>query len=133
MQKKYIYASLPVIVALLAIVGTDITGLAYAQETPTLPDEIPVNFRTSDAVIIGLGVLGGLTVAFLGKSEASKETNFKFDGRKFARPVVIAVLTSIPLAIAAAMQFTELNLVTMFLIYAATMGIAEVSGRIKRR
>lgn len=131
MQKRHIYASIPLIVAVLAIVATNATDLVYAEQH--IPDEIPVNFRTSDAIIIGLGILGGLTVAFLGKSEASKETDFKFDARKFARPVVVAVLTAIPLAIAAAMEFTELNIVTMFLIYAATMGIAEVSGRIKRR
>jgi len=117
------------LIAVLVVVAT--TGLAFAEEH--IPDEIPITFRTSDAVILGLGVLGGLTVAFLGKSEASKEANFKFDARKFARPVVVAVLASVPLAIAASLEFTELNLVTMFMIYGASGFAAELSGRIKRR
>ena len=116
----------------LALFASD-QAYVYAADHPTIPDELPVNFRTSDAIIIVLGVLGGLTVALLGKSEASKAPSYKFDARKFARPIIIAVLASVPLAIAASLQFTELNLVTMFMIYAASGFVAELSGRIKRR
>lgn len=121
------------IVALMAIIITSTTGLVFAQETPT-PDEIPINFKASDGVIIVLGVLGGLTVAFLGKANATKQDPTEpFDAAKFARPIIVAVLASIPLAIAAAMQFTELNIVTMFMIYASSGFVAEVSGRLKTK
>lgn len=122
------------IVALMAIIITSTTGLVFAQETPNLPDEIPINFKASDGVIIVLGVLGGLTVAFLGKANATKQDPTEpFDAAKFARPIIVAVLASIPLAITASLQYTELNIVTMFLIYAASGFVAEVSGRLKTK
>lgn len=103
--------------------------MAFAQSE--LPDDIPIHFSASQALVIGLGIAGGLTVAILGKAKASKEdSDFKFDARKYARPIVVAALTSIPLAIGAALGFAELNLVTMFLIYAASMGTAEFSKRV---
>ena len=103
---------------------------AFAQTE--LPSDIPINFSWSQLIVIGLGIAGGLTVAFLGKAKAEKEeANFEFDARKYARPILIAVLTSIPLAIAAAVGFVELNLVTMFLIYTASLGTAAVSKMVK--
>lgn len=132
MNKKYIHASIPAIVAVIAILAMGSTELAYAQDTPDLPDELPVNFKASDLVIIVLGVLGGLTVAFLGKANATaKDPTEKFNGAKFARPIIVAVLASIPLAITASLQYTELNLVTMFLIYGASGFVAVVSNNLK--
>ena len=122
------------IVALLAIASiigvAGIAPSAFAQtETPA---EIPINFSPSQLIVIGLGVAGGVTVAFLGKAKAEKEDkDFEFDARKYARPIIIATLTSIPLAITAAAGFVELNMVTMFLIYTASLGTAAVSKMVK--
>lgn len=111
------------------IIGAAIPS-AFAQTEIT--SDIPINFSLSQFIVIGLGVAGGLTVAFLGKAKAQKEdTNFEFDARKYARPILIATLTSIPLAITAAAGFVELNLVTMFLIYTASLGTAAVSKMVK--
>ena len=92
MNRKFMYGSIPAIVALVDILAMGPTELAYAQE---LPEELPINFKASDLVIIVLGVLGGLTVAFLGKANATaKDPTEKFNGAKFARPVIVAVLAS---------------------------------------
>ena len=117
---------------IVALAATFTTQSVLAQEDTSKP----IEFATSDAVIIGLGVAGGLTVAFLGKSEASKKASaakvaFEFNAAKFARPVIVAVLTSIPIAIAASMEFEVLTLFNMFLVYGATLGMAELSGRVK--
>lgn len=134
MQKRHMFTILPIILAVVTILGMNMSESVYAQNTPDLPDDIPINFKASDGIIIILGVMGGLTVAFLGKANATKkDPNEKFDGAKFARPIIVAVLTSIPLAIAASLQYTELNIITMFLIYAASGFVAEVSNRIKKK
>ncbi len=120
--------TLLVITGLIAGVGV-IPG-AFAQTE--LPSEIPINFSVSQLIVIGLGIAGGITVAMLGKAKAEKEDeSFEFDARKYARPILIAALTSIPLAITAAIGFVELNLVTMFLIYTASLGTAAVSKMVK--
>lgn len=115
---------------IVALSATFAYQSVLAQEEGT-----PIEFATSDIVVIGLGVAGGLTVAFLGKSQATKkattEKPFSFDGAKFARPIIVAVLAAIPIAIAASMEFQVLTLFNMFLIYGATLGMAELSGRIK--
>lgn len=122
-------AALYTVVFSLIVVSTTL-GNAFAQSE--IPEDVPVNFSASQAIVVGLGIAGGLTVAFLGNSQASKEdSDYKFDARKFARPVIIAVLTAIPLAITAATGLMELNLVTMFMIYTATLGTAELSKRVK--
>lgn len=104
---------------------------AFAQTD--LPTDIPIVFSASQGLVVILGIAGGLTVAILGKAKASNEEKekFEFDARKYARPIIIATLTSIPLAIAAAAGFAELNLVTMFLIYTASLGTAALSKMVK--
>lgn len=118
------FAFIAVFVAMILVPAS-----AFAQE---IDSDIPISFSVGHAVIILLGVSGGGTVAFLGLSKAKKEdgTEFKFDARKFVRPLVVAVLTAIPIAISAAAGFVELNIVTMYLIFAASLGTAELSRRV---
>lgn len=116
------------LLALFAIVAISVSmPFVYAQAEVTT--DIPINLDGSQLVIIGLGAAGGITTAYLGWKKSPDQE--KFDGRKFLRPVVVAVLISIPLAITAAAGFVELNLVTMFMIYMASIGTAVLSKEVR--
>ena len=121
MKKEFVFIAIMMAVA--------IPATAFAQEIPV---DIPINIGVGHIVVIFLGVAGGATVAILGNSKAKKEDGetYEFDARKFARPFLVAVLTSIPLAIASAAGFAELNVVTMFMIYGSTLGVAELTKRV---
>ena len=132
-----------------------LTSFAFAQETQ-VPGDLPINVKLSDLIIIVIGMLGGLTTAGLGIAknrnkieenkklievaneqsasavlktslEANLETKLKFDPSKFGRTLVVAIVTAMLLAVASATVFTELNLITMVMIYAASMGMSSVS------
>ncbi len=121
------------------------TVLADEHETDDenkYEQELEIKFKRSDAIVLGLGALGGLTTAGLGiarnkkkieaanallaENEQDKIQSLKFDGHKFGRTLLIAILTAVPLAIASTYAFTELNLLTMFLIYTASLGTSSV-------
>ena len=122
MNKYHLYAIL--LVAVIAIP----TALAYAQE-PDLPSgDIPISFDAAHGILIIIGVLGGLTTAYLGSRKAkANNANYSFDIHRFLDRVIIAVITSIGLAITAATGFVELNIVTIFLIFTSTVGTAELA------
>ncbi len=112
-------------IALLAIAVS--MPLAYAQSD--IPTDIPINFDVSQGIIIAIGAAGGITTAYLGWKRSPDGESF--DGRKFIRPVVVAILVSIPLAITASIGIVELNPVTMFMIFMAAIGTATLSKQIK--
>lgn len=101
--------------------------LAYAQSD--IPTDIPIDFDESQGIILVIGAFGGITTAYLGWKKS--ETGESFNGSKFIRPVAVAVLVSIPLAITAAAGIVELNLVTMFMIFMTSLGTATLSKQIK--
>ena len=117
--------SIVLLFALIAI-STAVLPSAYAQgETIS----IPINFDTSQGIVLAIGAFGGITTAYLGWRKSPDVESF--DGRKFLRPVAIAILIAIPLAITAASGFVELNLVTMFMIYMASIGTAVLSKQLR--
>lgn len=118
MRKSLIFMALLVAIAVPA---------AYAQAAT--PGDIPIKFDESQAIIIGIGFFGGLTIAYLNWRKTKPEV--KFDGRKFLRPLIVAVLISIPLAITASTGLVELNLVTMFMVFMASIGTAELSKKLR--
>ncbi len=143
------------ILLLMFVITISSIPTAFAQETQ-VPGDLPINWRTSDFIIIGIGILGGLTTAGLGiaknrnkvqenkklidiankenapaalkiKMNQDLETSLKFDWSKFGRTMVVATVTGGLLAVAAATTFTELNVITMFMIFAASMGMSSIS------
>lgn len=123
MNKQYV-------VMLIVVAG--LIPVAYAQtEVP----EMDINVSVAQAVVIGIGIAGGITSAYLGmakaKNAATKENPYVFNQEKFINRVVLATLTSIGLAITAAAGFLELTLVTMYLIFMASLGTASTISALK--
>jgi hypothetical protein len=54
-------------------------------------------------------------------------TKLTFDSGKFARTIIVATRTSILLAAGSATVFTELNPITIIMIYAASIGMSSIS------
>lgn len=117
---------------LFALVAISVSlSFAYAAEdvqidtSTDVPTDIPINFDTSQGIIIIIGALGGITVAYLGWKKSPDGE--KFDGSKFVRPIIVAILISIPLALTASVGIVELNVVTMFMVFMASLGTATLS------
>jgi len=106
---------------------------AYAQEEVS---EIPITVGAVESVIIGIGVAGGVTSAYLGMSKAKNEATdanpYVFNKEKFINRVVLAVLTSVGLAITASVGMLELNLVTMYMVFMASLGTAYTISTAKK-
>ena len=105
---------------------------AFAQEE--IPEEVPIDIGTDQIVIVLIGILGGLTTAYLGSRKAkSDDPNYKFDIHKFLDRVLMALISSVPLAFAAATEIIKLDIVTMFMIYLAAIGTAELTMEVRNR
>jgi len=131
----YVLATILVVMAGISYAGLE----AYGQEVvPTLPtnniDEIPIEFSAQEAIIIGTGFLGGLTIAYLGYREA-KEKNPKltFENTRFFDRVLLAVLVSVPLAIGSAQDLIAINFFTLWMVYGTSLGTAEVIMRLRKK
>lgn len=119
MNRKIMAVMLFVVIAAIPII-------AIAQEEIPSGD-IPINFSPAHGLIILVGALGGVTSAYLGSRKAKKEDkDYKFDIHNFLNRVILACITSIGLAITAAAGLLELNAVTLFLIFAASIGTAHL-------
>jgi len=122
---------------IVTVLSVGVTGLAYAQETPSIPEDIPIVFSEAQILIIGVGILGGLTSAYLGsrkaKATAADGTPYQFNIHKFGDRVIMACITSIGLAITAAAGFLELNAITLFLIYVGSLGTAQLTMEVRNR
>ena len=142
-------------VSFLIILSLIPTAFAQDSSNSSVPGSLEIEFRESDLIIILLGVAGGLTTASLGAhknkrkmdkvNKIIKEENkkyegkpslknlikpkeeFVFDGNAFSRTILVAVLTAVPLAIASAALFDKLTLITMFLIYVASIGTSSIA------
>lgn len=111
-------------VTLFALVAISVS-LPFVYAAEDVPTDIPINFDVSQGIIIIIGAFGGITVAYLGWKKSPNTE--KFDGSKFVRPIIIAILISIPLALTASVGIVELNVITMFLIFMASLGTATLS------
>jgi len=124
---------LALVLMVLPLIPIFLVTEVVAQET--IPDpELPIEFSAAHAVVVLLGVFGGLTTAYLGYRKARKaKPDEKFNITKFGDRVIIAVLASIGLAIGAAVAVTELNIVTMYMIFMASIGTSEFVLQIRSR
>lgn len=109
--------------------------LAIAQENATDgAEEIAIEFSASQVVVIAVGALGGLTTAYLGsRKRKSADPKYVFDIHKFMDRVIIAVIVSVGLAIAAMVDIVVLNPVTIFMIFTSSIGTAELGLQVWQR
>ena len=120
---------------LLVCAGVLWSGMeAYGQEELPIGelDNVPIEFSAQEALILGVGVLGGLTVAYLGYREAkAKDPKITFSGTRFFDRIILATLVSIPLAIGAAADLVSINLFSLWMVYGTSLGTAEVIMRLR--
>ena len=144
-------------IILFSIIVFSFTPSILAQEIFT--EDIPINSKSSDWIIVIIGILGGLTTAGLGiaknhhKIQENRKilkelsnsdnsdvnhkvkdslngvlpTKMSFDASKFSRTLLVSTITSILLAAGSSVVFSELNPITMIMIYAASIGMSSIS------
>ncbi len=122
-------------IMLLVCAGLLWSGMeAYGQgEIPIEDiDSVPIEFSAQEALILGVGVLGGLTIAYLGYREAkAKDPKITFSGTRFFDRIILATLVSVPLAIGAAADLVSINLFSLWMVYGTSLGTAEVIMRLR--
>ncbi len=107
-------------------------AMAFAQNTTEASlEDVPIEFSSAEALIIGIGALAGLTTAYLrmrkARSDAiEKGEEWKFDATRFIDRIIMAVIASVPLAIGAAANVIILNPFTIVMIFLASLGSAEL-------
>jgi len=122
-------------ILLIVLIGM-ISGTAFAQnDTQVLPADVPFEFSASEAAIVLLGVLGGLTTAYNGyrRNKIKQGDAFKWDSGKFLDRVIMGVLVSVPLAIGAAADVIVLNIFTIVMIYLASLGGTQLIMELRKR
>jgi len=107
-----------------------LVGSAFAQESI----DVPIEISESELIVVIIGALGGLTTAYLGYRKArSNDPATKFDITVFADRVIIAVITSVGLAIGVATEVLVLNFFTMYLIFVSSIGTSELVMELRNR
>lgn len=130
MDFRVLYA---LVVALVLVSAIGYLGIAYAQnETEVVVTEPNIEVGGNEIAIVFIGALGGLTSAYLGfrKNHTKGDT---FDVTKFFDRVIMAVITSIGLAIASAANILVLDLFTMYLIFVSALGTSELVMELRHR
>jgi len=130
MNFRVLYA---LVIALVLVSAVGYLGIAYAQnETAVVVTEPNIEIGGNEIAIVIIGALGGLTSAYLGfrKNHTKGDT---FDVTKFFDRVIMAVITSIGLAIASAANLLVLDLFTMYLIFVASLGTSELVMELRHR
>lgn len=130
MDFRVLYA---IITALVLVSAIGYLGIAYAQnETEVVVTEPNIEIGGNEIAIVIIGALGGLTSAYLGyrKNHTKGDT---FDVTKFFDRVIMAVITSIGLAIASAANLLVLDLFTMYLIFVSALGTSELVMELRHR
>jgi len=121
------------VIMLTLVSAVGYLGIAYAQnETEVVVSEPNIDIGGNEVAIVFIGALGGLTSAYLGyrKNHTKGDT---FDVTKFFDRVIMAVITSIGLAIASAANMLVLDLFTMYLIFVASLGTSELVMELRHR
>ena len=129
MNFRVLYA---LITALILVSAIGYLGIAYAQEEEVVVTVPDIEIGGNAIAIVIIGALGGLTSAYLGfrKNHTKGDT---FDVTKFLDRVLMAVITSIGLAIASAANILTLDLFTMYLVFVASLGTSELVMEIRHR
>jgi len=115
---------------IFAVISLGMTTAVFGQgaETPVL--DVEFNFTAAEGAVIIVGILGGLTTAYLGYRNAKRNADpakpVTFDLTLFLDRLIPASITGVGLAIASAANITELNLFSLFLIFTSTIGTTEI-------
>ena len=120
-----------IVLALIAsLMPVMLIGTAFAQSTI----DIPIELSESEVIVLIVGALGGLTSAYLGyRKNRSTDPNTKFDITKFLDRVLVAVITSVGLAIGVAADVLVLNFFTLYMIFVSSLGTAEFVMELRHR
>ncbi len=118
------------IVGIFAVLATSGIGLAFAEE-----HEPEIAFSEFQLVVLGIGALAGFVTAYNGyvKNKREQGDAFKFDRTAFLDRVFMAVLASIPLAVAESANVVKLDLFGAWIIFAAALGSAQLIMEIRAR
>lgn len=114
-------------IVLVAVIVTG-TGYAFGQE-----EEPGFAFSDFQLAVIGIGVLAGFVTAYNGYTKAKRESNETFDITKFLDRVFMAVLGSIPLAIAESANIVVFDLFGAWIIFVSSLGTAEFIMEVRAR
>jgi len=119
-----------IVVGILAILASSGLTHAFAEE-----HEPEIVFSEFQLVVIGIGALAGFVTAYNGyvKNKRAKGADFKFDRTAFLDRVFMAVLASIPLAVAESANVVKLDLFGAWIIFAAALGTAELIMEVRGR
>ena len=105
-------------------------GSAFAQTTI----DVPVEISQAEVIVLIVGGLAGLTTAYLGyRKNKSEDPNLKFDITKFMDRVLVAVITSVGLAIGVAADILVLNFFTLYMIFVSAIGTSELVMELRHR
>jgi len=122
------------IVGIIAILATSGIGLANAQNN-TQNEEPEIAFSEFQIWVFGIGALAGLVTAYNGYSKRKRQLKekFVFDRRAFLDRVFMAILASVPLAIAESANIVKLDLFGAWIIFAAALGTTQLIMEIRNR
>ena len=118
------------IVLLISVMAVSAIGLAQGEE-----HEPQIAFSEFQLTIIGIGAIAGLVTAYNGYAKNKREQGdaFKFDRSKFLDRVFMAVLGSIPLAIAESANVVVLDLFGAWIVFAAALGTSQLIMEVRAR
>lgn len=117
--------------ALVAVMVTG-TGLIFGQEEE--PPQPEIEFNEFQVAIIGIGAGAGFVTAYNGfRKSQNGENPEKFVLTKFLDRVLMAVLGSIPLAIAESANMLKLDLFGAWIVFAAALGTAQLVMEVRTR
>jgi len=122
------------IVGIIAILATSGIGLANAQND-TQTEEPEIAFSEFQIWVFGIGALAGFVTAYNGYARKKRQLGekFTFDRSAFLDRVFMAVLASIPLAVAESANIVKLDLFGAWIIFAAALGTTELIMEIRNR
>jgi len=121
------------ITALVLVSAIGYLGISYAQEEEVVVTEPDIAITGNEIVIVIVGALGGLTSAYLGYRKNHTDTKAIFDFTKFFDRVILAIITSVGLAIGSATGLVELNLFTLYMVFVASLGTSELIMEMRNR
>jgi len=99
-------------------------GIAFGQGETI---DVPIEFTTAEVIVLIIGSLAGLTSAYLGyRKNKQRDPALKFHITRFLDRVIVAVITSVGLAIGVATDVLVLNFFTMYMIFVSALGTSEL-------
>lgn len=126
-----------IVIALMTVIAVSAIGLTYGQEAEVIEEtqEPEIVFSEFQFAILGIGAFAGLVTAYNGyvKNKRQQGDKFVFDITKFLDRLFMAVLWSIPLAIAESANIVVLDLFGAWLVFGTALGMAELTMEVRAR